>query len=55
MVLKILNQSKTVKKNSCKNACVEIGNGTAKVRDSENIEGEENANGNQAIPLENRL
>ena len=34
---------------------MEIGNGTAKVRDSENIEGEENANGNQAIPLENRL
>ena len=42
-------------KNSCKNACVEFGNGTSKVRNSENIEGERNANGNQAVPLENRL
>ena len=53
-ILKILNQSKT-SKNSCKNACVEFGNGTSKVRNSENIEGERNANGNQAVPLENRL
>ena len=36
-------------KNSWKNACVEFGNGTSKVRNSENIEGERNANGNQAI------
>ena len=42
-------------KNSCKNACLEIGNGTSKVRNSENIEGERNANGNQAVLLENRL
>ena len=42
-------------KNSCKNACVEFGNGTSKVRNSENIEGERNANGNQAVPLENRI
>ena len=42
-------------KNSCKNACLEIGNGTSKVRDSENIEGERNPNGNQALLLENRL
>ena len=42
-------------KNSCKNACVEFGNGTLKVKDSENIEGERNANGNQVVPLENRL
>ena len=32
--------------NSCKNACLEIRNGTSKVRNSENIEGERNANGN---------
>ena len=38
-------------KNSCKNACVEIGNGISKVRNSENIEVERNGNGNQ----ENRL
>ena len=42
-------------KNSCKNACLEIGNGTSEVRNSENIEGERNANGNQAVRLENRL
>ena len=42
-------------KNSYKNACVEIGNGTSKVRNSKNIEGQRNANGNQAVPLENRL
>ena len=42
-------------KNSCKNAYLEIGNGTSKVRNSENIEGERNANGNQALLLENRL
>ena len=34
---------------------MEIGNGTSKVRNSENIEGEKNANGNQAVLLENRL
>ena len=34
---------------------MEIGNGTSKVRNSENIEGERNANGNQAVTLENRL
>ena len=32
-------------KNSWKNACLEIGNGTSKVRNSENIEGERNTNG----------
>ena len=42
-------------KNSCKNACLEIGNGTSKIRNSENIEGERNANGNQTVLLENRL
>ena len=42
-------------KNSCKNACVEIGNGTSKLTNSKNIEEEINANGNQAIFLENRL
>ena len=42
-------------KNSCKNAFLEIGNGTSKVRDSENIGGERNVNGNQAVLLENRL
>ena len=42
-------------KNSCKNACLEIGNGTSKVMNSENIEGERNANCNQAVLLENRL
>ena len=42
-------------KNSCKNACLEIGSGTSKVRNSENIEGERNANGNQAVLLGNRL
>ena len=42
-------------KNSCKNACVEIGNGTSKLTNSKNIEGEINANGNQAILLENSL
>ena len=42
-------------KNSCKNACVEIGNGTSKLTNSKNIEGEINANGNQAIFVENRL
>ena len=42
-------------KNICKNACLEIGNGTSSVRNSENIEGERNANGNQTVLLENRL
>ena len=32
-----------------------IGNGTSKVRNSENIEEERNANGNKALLLENRL
>ena len=41
-------------KNSCKNACLEIENVTSKVRNSENFEGERNANGNQAVLLENR-
>ena len=41
--------------NSCKNTCLEIRNGTSKVRNSENIEGERNANGNQAVLLGNRL
>ena len=36
-------------KNSCKNACLEIGNGTSKVRNSENIAQERNATGNQAV------
>ena len=40
-------------KYSCKNACFEIGNGTSKVRNSENTEGERNANGNLAVLLEN--
>ena len=34
---------------------MEIGNGTSKVKNSENIEGVRNANSNQAVPLENRL
>ena len=55
VVLKILNQSKNVQRIHAENACVEIGNGTSKVRNSENIEGERNANGNQAVPLENRV
>ena len=42
-------------KNSCKNACLEIGNGFSKVRNNEHIEGERNAYGNQAVLLENRL
>ena len=42
-------------KKPCKNACLEIGNGTSKVKNSENIEGERNENGNQAALLENRL
>ena len=42
-------------RNSCKNACVEIGNGASKLTNSKNTEGERNANGNQAILLENRL
>ena len=41
-------------KNPCKNACLEVGNGTSKVRNSKNIEGERNTNGNQAVLLENR-
>ena len=41
--------------NSCKNACLEIGNGTSKVRNNGHIEREGNANGNQAVLLENRL
>ena len=42
-------------KNLFKNACVEIGNETSKLANSKNIEGERNANGNQAILFENRL
>ena len=42
-------------KNSLKNTCLEIGNKTSKVRNSGNIEGERNGNGNQAVLLENRL
>ena len=42
-------------KSLCKNACVDIGNGTSRLRNSENIEDERNANGNQAVPLENWL
>ena len=42
-------------KNSCKNACLEIGNGTSKVRNSEKIDGERNTDGNQAVLLQNRL
>ena len=42
-------------KNSCKNPCVEIGNGTSKRTNSKDIEVEINANGNQAILLENRF
>ena len=34
---------------------MEIGNGISKVRNSRNIEGEINSNGNQAALLENRL
>ena len=34
---------------------MEIGNGTSKLTNSENIEEKRNANGNQAIPLGNRL
>ena len=34
---------------------MDIGNGTSRLRNSENIEDERNANGNQAVPLENRL
>ena len=50
------SESKQVcSKNSCKNACLASGNGTSKVRNSEKIEGERNANGNQAVLLENRL
>ena len=51
-VLKTLNQSKTDPKIP---ACVETRNGTSKVRNSENIKGERNANGNQAVPLENNF
>ena len=42
-------------KNSYKNACRELGNGTSKLTNSKNIEGEINANGNQAIFVENSL
>ena len=38
-------------KNSCKNACLEIENGTSKVRNSGNFEREKNANGNEAVLL----
>ena len=34
---------------------MEIGNGTSKIRNSENSTGERNATGNQAVLLENRL
>ena len=39
-------------KNSCKNACREIGNGTSKLTNYKKNEGERNANGYQAILLE---
>ena len=39
-------------KNSCKNACLEIRNGTSKVKNNENIEKERNENGAQAVLLE---
>ena len=39
-------------KNSCKNACLEIRNGTSKVKNNENIEKERNENGTQAALLE---
>ena len=42
-------------KYSCKNPCVEIRNGTSKRTNSKDIEVEINANGNQAILLENRF
>ena len=46
------SESKQVcSKNSCENATVEIGNETPKLMNSENIEGERNANGNKAITL----
>ena len=44
---------KDCSKNSCKNAFEEIGNGSSKLANSKNIEEEINANGNQAILLEN--
>ena len=46
---------KDCSKNSCKNAFEEIGNGSSKLANSKNIEEEINANGNQAILLENGL
>ena len=42
-------------KTSCKNTCLEIGNGTSKVRNLENIEGGRNTDGNQAVFLEKSL
>ena len=45
VALKILNRSRS------ENATVEIGNETPKLMNSENIEGERNANGNKAITL----
>ena len=42
-------------KDSCKNACVDIGDRTSKLTNSKDIEVEINANRNQAILLENRL
>ena len=42
-------------KSSCKNACLGIGNETSKERNSDNIEEKRNANGHQALLLENRL
>ena len=41
--------------NSHKNACLEIENEILKIRHSENVGGQKNANGNQAVFLENRL
>ena len=38
-------------KNSCKNACLEIENGTSRVRNSEKFEGERNTNGHEAALL----
>ena len=42
-------------KNASKNACLEIGNGTSKVRNNENIERERNEKVNRSVLLENRL
>ena len=49
------NSKQDCSKNSFKNACLEIRNGTSKVRSNENIEGKINPNGDQAVLLGNRL